>query len=93
MKNLCLLCIAVSATAANLPEWPQFGGPNRNFMVDVKGLATAWPEGGPKKLWSRPLGEGYSTVAVDNGTLFTMYRKGDNEVVIAMEQFESGLLT
>ena len=70
---------------ANAAEWPQFGGPNRNFMVDAKGLADSWPASGPKKLWSRPLGEGYSAVAVDGGALYTMYRRGDDEVVIAMD--------
>ena len=74
-----------SAFAANDPEWPQFGGPNRNFMVDVKGLAASWPADGPKKLWSRPLGEGYSTIAVDNGMLYTMYREGDKEFVVALD--------
>jgi outer membrane protein assembly factor BamB len=71
--------------AGNLPEWPQFGGPNRNFVVDSKGLADAWPAEGPKKLWMRPLGEGYSEISVDQGTLYTMYRKGEQEVAIAMD--------
>jgi len=82
MKIAVAVVIASLASAA---EWPQFGGPNRNFMVDVKGLAESWPAAGPKKLWSRPLGEGYSTIAVDSGTLYTMYRRGDDEVVIAMD--------
>ncbi len=71
--------------AGNLPEWPQFGGPNRNFIVDSKGLADAWPAEGPKKLWMRPLGEGYSEISVDQGTLYTMYRKGEQEVAIAID--------
>jgi outer membrane protein assembly factor BamB len=85
MKIAAFVLAGSVAMAANLPEWPQFGGPNRNFMVDVKGLASSWPADGPKKLWSRPLGEGYSTIAVDNSTLYTMYRKGDDEVVIALD--------
>ncbi len=66
-------------------EWPQFGGPHRNFTADSTGLAASWPESGPKKLWSRPLGEGYSGIAVDGGSLYTMYRKGDEEVAIALD--------
>ena len=45
--------------------WPQWGGPNRNFVSDSKGLATKWPAGGPKKLWTRALGEGHSAISVD----------------------------
>ncbi len=54
-------------------------------MVDSKGLANQWPEGGPKKLWSRELGDGYSTVVADGERLFTQYRIGEDELVIAMD--------
>jgi outer membrane protein assembly factor BamB len=86
MKASIFLIIAMAvAVAGNLPEWPQFGGPNRNFMVASQGLADAWPAQGPKKLWMRPLGEGYSEISVDQGTLYTMYRKGEQEVAIALD--------
>ncbi len=84
LSVLCLFAAAVSASAASLPEWPQFGGPHRNFTADSTGLAESWPSTGPKKLWERPLGEGYSGIAVDHGTLYTMYRKGGDEVAIAL---------
>ena len=34
-------------------------------------------------MWKRPLGEGYSSPAVENGVLYTMYGKPREEVVIA----------
>ena len=81
-----LLWLLLSATAsAAAPEWPQFGGPHRNFTSDATGLAASWPSSGPKKLWARPLGEGYSGIAVDNGALYTMYRRNDDEVAIALD--------
>jgi len=61
-------------SAQTAPAWPQFGGPFRNFTAPSKGLANAWPKEGPRKVWSRPLGEGYSGIAVDGGKLYTMYR-------------------
>jgi outer membrane protein assembly factor BamB len=74
------------ATQANsAPEWPQWGGPQRNFKVEVKGLAGSWPANGPRVLWRRALGEGHSTILVDNGKLYTMYSSGDHEIVIALE--------
>jgi outer membrane protein assembly factor BamB len=85
MKTSILFIAMAAGVAANLPEWPQFGGPNRNFMVESKGLAPAWPAEGPRKLWMRPLGEGYSGISIDQGTLYTMYRKGEQEVAIAMD--------
>ena len=85
MRVLLLAFVLAPLHAADLPEWPGFAGPHRNWSSDSHGLANAWPAGGPKKLWSRALGEGYSGVAVDNGTLYTMYRRGDQEVAIALE--------
>ncbi len=51
-----LLLAAALATTSSASEWPQFGGPNRNFTSPAKGLAADWPAAGPKVLWSRPLG-------------------------------------
>jgi outer membrane protein assembly factor BamB len=79
---LLLLLAAQTAAAQDLAQW---GGPHRDFKSDVKGLAATWPTTGPRQLWQRELGEGYSAIAAERGVLFTMYRKGDNEVVIALD--------
>jgi outer membrane protein assembly factor BamB len=77
-----LLICAAAAYGASL-EWPQFAGPHRNFTSDSTGLANSWPAAGPKRLWSRDLGDGYSGIAVDGGVLYTMYRRGSEEVTLA----------
>ena len=82
---LVALLIGAVAIDAQSPEWPQWGGITRDFKTNAKGLASSWPDGGPRRLWSRPLGEGYSSIVVDNGTLYTMYRKGNRDVVVALE--------
>ena len=81
---LALLLTTMTASAQS-SDWTQWGGPQRNFKSESKGLATTWPETGPRRLWQRELGEGYSAIVADRGMLFTMYRKGDNEVVIALD--------
>src|ERR1051325_6198888 len=78
-----------------LAQWPQWGGPNRDFKVDSPPLADAWPAAGPKKLWSRPLGEGFSGIVVSDGRLFTMYNRGargqsSGEEVIAAKDASTG---
>ena len=54
-------------TAGDLSgEWPGFRGSNRDNIAPPGDagpggqLARAWPSGGPKVLWSVPLGEGYA---------------------------------
>jgi outer membrane protein assembly factor BamB len=75
-------------TALSIPalaQWPGWGGPKRDFKAQCDGLPKKWPDEGPKKVWSRELGPGYSAIAVDGDKLYTMYRKGDEEVVTALE--------
>ncbi len=60
-------------------SWPQWGGPHGDFKADSTGLADKWPAGGPKKLWSRDLGDGYSSIVCDGKRLYTMYRPTDAE--------------
>jgi outer membrane protein assembly factor BamB len=89
------LSLLAQAPVSTTGEWPQWGGPDRNFMVHATGLADSWPESGPPVLWSRPLGLGHSAIVVDEGRLFTLYRPGKQvtrtgpwepeEVVIAMD--------
>jgi outer membrane protein assembly factor BamB len=77
--------VSAATLAAQTPDWPQWGGPHRNFKSDVRGLAASWPDAGPRRLWSRDLGEGYSSIAAAGGALFTMYRKGERDVVISLD--------
>lgn len=80
---VCLL--APYGVRAQAPSWPQWGGPNRNFKVEAKGLANSWPEKGPRQLWKRELGDGYSGIAAEGDRLYTMYRKGEQDITIALE--------
>ena len=76
------------APAADRVAWPQWGGPARNFVrteVDARELATTWPAEGPRRLWQRPLGEGYSAIVTDGRTLYTLFREGTADVAIALD--------
>jgi len=75
-----VLLLAGSASA----QWPQWGGQDRNFHSSATGLAEEWPEAGPRRIWERALGAGYSSIVTDGGLVFTMYRSGDDEVVVAL---------
>ena len=66
-------------------DWTVWGGKNRDFIVNTSGLADSWPAGGPKKLWSRQLGDGYSAVAEEGGVLYTAFRRGSKDVVTALD--------
>ena len=78
---------ALAQTTAKPPAlaWTQWGGPNRNFHTDARGLKDTWPATGPRVVWKRPLGEGYSSPAVEDGVLYVMYGKPRQEVVMAAD--------
>lgn len=80
----------LAAGAAGIPRsqavpWTQWGGPHRNFTTEASGLKANWPATGPKVIWKRPLGEGYSSPSVDGIVLYTMYGRPGQEIVTALE--------
>jgi len=61
-----------TAPAATAGEWPCFHGPNRDARSPDVGLLKEWPQGGPPLLWKYDgIGQGFSTVSVSGGLLYT----------------------
>ena len=64
---------AGSAAPAETPNWLLWGGPTHDFKSPARNLAASWPASGPRRLWARPLGEGYSPIAIEGNRLYVMY--------------------
>ena len=85
MAGSALLLLAfglplIPAAAQEGDAWRQWGGPSGDFnLTEASRLADAWPEAGPREIWSRPLGAGHSAVIAADGRLFTMYRTAFGE--------------
>jgi outer membrane protein assembly factor BamB len=82
---LALAAMATLALGETAGDWTQWGGPNQDFRASSSGLAAEWPEAGPRQLWSRELGEGYSAILAESGRLYTMYRNGEQEAVVCLD--------
>ncbi len=67
VATVCLLAWAAEVTA---DDWPQFRGPNRDGISKETGLLRAWPDGGPKVLWSLPVNQGYAAAAIQGGRVY-----------------------
>ena len=66
-------------------DWPQFLGASRDNRSRETGLLDEWPADGPPVLWTaQKLGEGYSSVAIVKGVVYTLGTEGDLEYVIAL---------
>lgn len=67
-------------------EWPQWRGPDRTGISTEKGLLQAWPAAGPALVWeARGIGDGFSTVSISRGRIFTQGTRGSKAEVIALD--------
>lgn len=87
---LCfVLLIGTSTLADDRPagSWPGWRGPLRNGMSTETGLLTEWTDEGPPLVWKATgLGEGYSSVAISRGTIYTMgFRRGKGDLIALSE--------
>ena len=69
MKFCGFLLLCILSTAALAADWPQWRGPNRNGISAETGWA---PTSSPRRVWSAQLGQGFSSVAVVGGRVYTM---------------------
>lgn len=73
---LALLLVNVTAFA----QWPQWGGPKRDFKAPSKKLARKWPSQGPRALWTYEEGRpGISSILVHREIVYFMCRFDDWE--------------
>jgi len=79
-----LVALAVaSQTAAE--DWPQFLGPERNGVYRGPALAETWGAGGPRVVWRKSIGAGFSGPVVVQGRLILFHRVSGSEVVEAFD--------
>lgn len=77
-----------AATAFAGAGWPGLRGPDFNGAVHAARLFPG-ESAGLKVSWKRPLGSGYSSMAVGDGRVVTMFADGEKDVLAAFDQ-ESG---
>jgi outer membrane protein assembly factor BamB len=77
--------VILLAFAARAADWPHWLGPKSNGSSPETGLATTWPQTGPKVLWKVPGGDGYSSIAVAGGRAFTLVQRDGKELAIALD--------
>ena len=80
------LCAAASAGA----DWPQFQGPNRTGISQETGIARAWPEGGPRVVWTTSLAEGFAGPAIRDGEVYLLDRVDSKQDVLRCFDLATG---
>src|SRR5687767_8071225 len=84
MLRLLFLLAALSLTAS-AADWPEFMGPTRDHVSSETGLLDTLPADGPRLLFDKPVGKGYSAPSVRGKTLVVHHRVGREEIVEACD--------
>ena len=78
--------VGCEASAQTKFEWPCFHGPDRTNKSKEMGLAREWPANGPELILTMEgLGEGFSSVTIADGLLFTAGMENDMPFVCAFD--------
>lgn len=86
MRSTLACCFFVASFGvATAGDWPQILGPNRNGIAESEKLAETWPADGPKELWSKDVGDGFSGVAVKGDKAIVFHRIEDEEVAECLD--------
>jgi len=66
--------------------WPRFHGPKGDNISSETGLLKSWPDGGPTLLWTaQGIGEGYSSVSIANGLIYTAGNLKEKTAITALD--------
>jgi outer membrane protein assembly factor BamB len=66
-------------------DWPQFLGPTRNGVYAGPALAETWPSTGPRVVWRKQVGQGFSGPVVAQGRVILFHRVGSEEVLESLD--------
>lgn len=76
--------IAGSVHGAEVYDWPQFRGANRDGISRETQWNPLALQGGAKILWKAEVGEGYSAVSIKGDRLFTLGNKDNTDTLYAL---------
>jgi outer membrane protein assembly factor BamB len=77
---------ALPAEPGRDSDWPQWRGPRRDAVSTDKGLLQRWEESGPPLAWKvSGLGRGLASVAISGGRIYTMGRRKEGQMVLALD--------
>lgn len=62
-------------------DWPCFLGPDGTGITPETGLLEEWPETGPRVLWEKHIGKGYSAPSIRGDRIVIHHRERDLDVV------------
>ncbi len=79
MLAMIVVLLLLAAPLLLAEDWPQWRGEGRLGVWTESGILERFPPDGPKRVWSKPIANGYAGPSVAEGRVFvTDYRSTDN---------------
>lgn len=76
-------------TAESQGHWPEWRGPRRDGICTETGLLDSWADEGPPLKWKATgLGNGYSTVSLAHGVIYTMGEHDGKARLLALNEHD-----
>jgi outer membrane protein assembly factor BamB len=79
------LSLTGAVLASMVEDWPQYLGPDRTGVYRGPALAESWDSRGPRVVWRKSVGQGFSGPIVVQNRLILFHRVADREVVEALD--------
>lgn len=77
---------------ASTEDWPRWRGPRGDGISRETGLASAWPEDGPRQLWSAEVGVGFASPVATNGVVYLFTLNEGAETLTAFDAASGNIL-
>jgi outer membrane protein assembly factor BamB len=85
MRRPFLALLLLATLPLRGADWPEFMGPTRDQVSPETGLIERLPPQGPRLIWEREVGKGYSAPSVRGDVLAVHHRVGREEIVEACD--------
>ncbi|MHC4355064.1 MAG: outer membrane protein assembly factor BamB family protein [Planctomycetota bacterium] len=86
------ICLSVIGTGlygtARAADWPNYRGPDYNGITNETDWKSNWGDSGPKVLWKKSVGIGFSSVTVADGRAYAMGntgKRGNTDIVFCFD--------
>lgn len=78
------LCVAAAGfyDTAEAADWPNYRGPDHNGITNETDWTSSWGDSGPKVLWRKSIGIGFSSITVADGRVYAMGNQNKTQDVV-----------
>lgn len=84
--RLCLGFLLLCIPTTHAEDWPQLLGPQATGVSTETGLVKKFSTNGLPIIWEKEIGTGYGAPSIQGGVLVFHHRRGDEEIVEALEK-------